>query len=89
MPSSFAKALSFALATSLVVLSAAAQTAPTSTAKTAAQVPSGATATISPAQGVTAPAADKPNGILKSALTPTTRQTLLDAMNSVAPAASH
>jgi len=52
---------------------------------TSGQIGPGTAGTISPTQGVTPAAPDKPHQVLNSVLTPQTRQTLWEAMNSVAP----
>lgn len=55
---------------------------------TAGQIGPGTAGTISPAQGVTSVAPNKPAQVLNSALTPETRKTLWEAMNSVTPASA-
>jgi hypothetical protein len=67
-----------------------AQTAPSSSS---GQIKAGASGSITPDHGVVLSATGKPKKALDDALTPETRQTLLDAMNSSTPtgkpAASH
>ena len=75
--------------TGLIVLSVAwGQTPPPAPAHPAGQVGPGSTASIGPAQGVRGAVVDAPHQVLNSALTPETRQTLQEAMNSYGSAAA-
>ena len=71
-----------AAASGLLVISIAQGQTP-APASPAGQIGPGNTGSISPAQGVNGAPADAPHQALNAALTPQTRQTLLDAMNSV------
>jgi len=71
-----------AAASGLLVISIAQGQTP-APASPMGQIGPGSTGSISPAQGVNGAPVDAPHQALNAALTPETRQTLLDAMNSV------
>jgi len=82
------RALAFLAAVAFAVLSGISVLAQSASPGSPTQIGPGKTGSISPTQGVTPASGDKAKSILNGALTPQTRQTLQDAMNSV-PAPSH